>query len=434
YLDNPERWKENLIRFSYADRQDMFDVVTYQKGGRILNMLRHYLGNEAFHKGLHLYLTAHAFGTADAQQLRLAMEEASGLDLNWFFNEWFYGAGHPVLDISYRWDEAAKTESVYLKQSQDGQTFIIPMAVDIYAGGQKTRYKVWMHDRTDTLTFHLSQKPDLVNMEAEKALICKKTDHKTLAEFAFQYAHAPLYLDRGEAIDAAAANQTDSIARRILLSALNDRYYGLRIKAMQALDLANKNVADSAAPVLLKLVATDTNNLARAAAIETMAKLNVPGAMDIFKQTLAGSTSYAVQGAALNAILQIDPKEAFVLAHQYEKDSKGALRDAIITLYCQNGGDNEWSYIYYNFADPGSPVQYRFTGRFADLAGKVPNPAFAKQGINAIVNLVIELRKYGSLPTFIKILERVKAARLKLSDTASAAYVDAAIAKMKAAQ
>jgi len=432
YLGNPDRWKESLIRFDYADKQDMFDAVTYQKGGRILNMLRHYLGNAAFYKGLHIYLTAHAFGNTDAQQLRLAMEEASGIDLNLFFNQWFYGAGHPVLDITYHWDNTTKTQSIYIKQTQEGQTFGLPIAVDIYTAGRKTRYQSWIRNRLDTLTFMTPEKPDLVNVDAEKALLAKKADHKTLNEFAFQYAHAPLYADRMEAIDAAAANQSDSIAQHILLNALNDSYYGLRIKAMQALNMANQNSKEAAYPILLQLAGKDNNNLARAEAITTLARLKIPGNLNVFKQAFATSNSFAVQGAALMAIQQADLDQAFILAKKYEKGSKGKLRDAIITLYCQVGGDAEWPYVYDNFADPASPLQYRFTGRFASLAGTVTTPAFARQGIDAIVNLVIQFKKYDSLPTFIKVLEQVKAGRLKLNDTASAAYADQAISRLKA--
>jgi len=431
YLNKPADWKKNLIRFDYANQQDMFDGVSYQKGGRILNMLRHYLGNAAFYKGLHLYLTAHAFGNADAQQLRLAMEEASGFDLNWFFNQWFYGAGHPILDISYHWDETTHLQSLYLKQTQDGHPFLLPIAVDIYAAGQKMRYQAWLRHSSDTLTFNAIEKPDLVNVDAEKTLIVKKTDHKTLNELAFQYAKARLYLDRVEAIDAAAANQSDTIAQHILLNALNDRYYGLRIKAMRAIDLTDQNIKDSATPILLQLAAKDPSNLARAEAIITLARLKMPGNLNSFKQALATSNSFAVQGAALNAIGLEDPKQASMLAKQYEKGSKGKLRDAIITIYCQSGGDAEWPYVYDNFADSASPLQYKFTGRFASLTGRVTNPVFAQQGIDAIANLVIALKKYDSLPTFIKVLEQVKADRLKLNDTASSAYTDKSISRLK---
>lgn len=137
-----------------------------------------------------------------------------------------------------------------------------------------------------------------------------------------------------------------------------------------------------------------------------------------------------MQGAALDAILLIDPSGAFILAKQHEKDAKGKLKDAIITIYCQSGGDAEWPYIYYNFADPASVMQYSFTGKFASLTGTVANPAFAQQGIEAIADLVIRLKKYDKLTRFIEILNQVKADRLKLNDTASAAFADQAISRM----
>ena len=48
YIHNPSDFKKDLVRFDYASREDVFDLVTYQKGGGILHMLRNYLGDDAF--------------------------------------------------------------------------------------------------------------------------------------------------------------------------------------------------------------------------------------------------------------------------------------------------------------------------------------------------------------------------------------------------
>ena len=77
----------------------MFDMVTYSKGGRILNMLRNYIGDSAFFKALNLYLTTNKFKSAEAQNLRLAFEEVTGQDLNWYWNQWYYGKWSP--DFEY---------------------------------------------------------------------------------------------------------------------------------------------------------------------------------------------------------------------------------------------------------------------------------------------------------------------------------------------
>ena len=107
YLQSGSESKD-LVRFFYADKEDMFDQVSYQKGGRILHMLRNFVGDSAFFKSLNLYLTTNKFKSAEAHQLRLAFEEVTGHDLNWFFNQWYYGNGHPNVDISYNYDARRK--------------------------------------------------------------------------------------------------------------------------------------------------------------------------------------------------------------------------------------------------------------------------------------------------------------------------------------
>ncbi|WP_240731366.1 M1 family metallopeptidase [Hymenobacter radiodurans] len=116
----PSNYEKPLVRFQYADKEDMFDGVSYQKGGSILNMLRATLGEEVFFQGLKRYLTQNAFGTGEPHQLRLALEEVSGQDLNWFFNQWYYRAGHPVVTLDYQWDAARKRQTVVVRQTQTG--------------------------------------------------------------------------------------------------------------------------------------------------------------------------------------------------------------------------------------------------------------------------------------------------------------------------
>ena len=174
YLNSDKDYNKKLVRFHYHDKEDMFDLVSYQKGGRILTMLRNYLGEEAFFKGLNLYLKQNAFKNGEAHQLRLALEEVSGKDLNWFFNQWYFRNGHPMLKIDYAWDEASKTQKVILNQTQQEDAFILPIAVDIYSGGKKVRHSVWMRDKSDTLSFASDVKPDLVNVDADRVLLAEK--------------------------------------------------------------------------------------------------------------------------------------------------------------------------------------------------------------------------------------------------------------------
>ena len=136
YLSSPRDAAKNLVRFHYDEQEEVFDLVSYQKGGAVMDMLRTYLGDDVFFAGLQKYLKDNALGNGEAHQMRLAFEAVSGQDLNWFWNQWYFAPGHPVVTINYAWDAAKKAETVTVKQTQAGQTFRLPFTIDYYVGGK----------------------------------------------------------------------------------------------------------------------------------------------------------------------------------------------------------------------------------------------------------------------------------------------------------
>ncbi|MDB5125588.1 MAG: Aminopeptidase [Mucilaginibacter sp.] len=440
YLNNPENAKKPLVNFYYKRVNEVFNGVTYQKGGRVLNMLRNYLKDAAFYKGLNIYLKTNAFKSADAQQLRLAMEEASGLDLNWFFTEWYYGAGHPVININYKWNDTTKIETVYLQQNQEGQTFTLPMAIDIYTNGKKERHQVWMRSRADTLTFKTPAKPDQVNVDADKVLVTKKTDNKTLDEFVFQYFTAPLYLDRFEAIEAASKNQDDKGAQKVLIAALNDKFSGLRKKTIDIMvankeDIRkiNRQLRNAAVPVLVTLAQNDKNTLVRASAIRALVPLKDPAYLQLFKDAL-NSESYEVAGSALFGIAAIDTAAAMKLAKGVENDNEGMLTQAIISIYSSNGTAAQWPFVYNKYKTVGLQDRIHLTQKFAAMIGRIDNSRYAQDGIEQLKVNGIKYKNSGAGPFMIRFLNVIKEQRTNLNDTASAKAADDAIKQINEAK
>jgi aminopeptidase N len=420
YLNTPGANTKDLVRLHYSDKEDVFDVVTYQKGGRILNMLRNYLGEDAFFKGLHIYLTQNAFKNGEAQQLRLALEEASGMDLNWFFNQWYYNPGHPELKIDYKWDEATKTETVYLNQTQAGNAFVLPMAVDIYAGGKKERHKVWMRDKIDTLTFKVASAPDLVNVDGDKVLLARKTDSKTLDQLVFQYFNAPLYLDRFEAITAAAKQQEDKGAQKVMIAALKDKYFNLRIKAITALNLSNGDIKIAALPILNDIIKNDEKTLVKAAALNALVKLNDASNLALFKQSI-NSQSYAVQAASLNGIAALAPADALTIAKSLEKDNTGALTEAIVKLYISNGGDAEIPFIAAAFKSAEPQAKFNMLQGYATVVARATDTKIVKGSVDDLKAMGIRYKAYGAIPYIAQLLDNVKAAKETASKSAGGA-------------
>jgi aminopeptidase N len=431
YLNKPGNAAKTLVRFHYIDKEDMFDDVSYQKGGRILNMLRNYLGEDAFFKGLHIYLTQNAFKNGEAQQLRLAFEEASGQDLNWYFNQWYYSPGHPELKIDYKWNEANKTETVYLTQTQKGTHFILPMAIDIYAGGKKERHKVWMRNMADTLTFKVASVPDLVNVDGDKILLASKTDSKTFDQLVFQYFNASLYLDRFEAIDAAAKQQDNKAAQKLLLAALKDKYFNLRIKAIKTLDLSNADVKAAAVPILLDIAKNDEKTLAKAAALNSLAKLNDASNLPLFKQSI-NSQSYAMQAASLNGIAGLTAADALKIAKNFEHDTSGPLTDAITKVYGASGGDAELPFISNAFKNASAQAKFGMLSDYIKLLSRVNNNNAFKASIDDIKVVGKRSKQFGSA-IITKKLEELKTQKETAKQTEQAQYVAAVIDELKKA-
>ncbi len=359
YLADPMAASQNLVRFYYADKEDVFDDVSYPKGGCILHMLRNYVGDSAFFASLHLYLTTYKFGNGEAQQLRLAFEQITGQDLNWFWNEWYYGSGHPKLTITHQYDEAAKTETITLHQTQTNQIFTFPFAVDVYQSGNRKRYQLWMKDTSATFTFPVNSKPDLVNVDGDKTLLCEKKEDKNLDEYAYQYNHAGLYRDRREAIEYAAANQSDAKAIALLTTALGDKHSSLRLLTLNKLDMHNNSVQQAAEPVIAKMAKEDSAMPVKARAIELLGNLNNSKSYEALFSNAVSDSSYSVAGAALLALGKVDTAAAKNLANKLENQpAKGALQTAMIT--------------------------YADESRFADIAGEFAALSFGRQKIRMI--------------------------------------------------
>ncbi len=426
YLKTKEAHNKNLVRYEYTDVNETFDVVSYKKGSSILNMLMYYLGKEAFLKGLNLYLKQNALKSAEAHQLRLAMEDASGIDLNWFFNQWYFGSGHPKLDISYDWNENTKTQKIIILQTQKDDVFKTPLSIDFYFKNNIERKNVWLTQKADTLTYKFSEKPQLINVDAKKTLIAEKSDHKTLDEFEYQYFNAPLFIDRYEAIEVAINNPKKVQSQKIILGALKDNYYGLRIEAINHLDSIGLQNLDYPVKILQQLVLKDKNNIVKAKAIEFLGKLKQEENLPIFRQSLK-TESYSVQGASLLAIGQLNPSEAIRLSKQFENDNKHQVYDAYIFLHTRYGKEDEWNNVFKIFQQLSPPKKFNIVKDFGIFTGRIDNNQFAKQGIEEIKKLAIIGKKFGVDGVIIDILKEIEIARKLLNDNESQILIKNAI-------
>ncbi len=339
YLSESMRKKENLIRFQYDDREDMFDGHSYQKGGRVLHMLRKYVGDEAFFASLKLYLETNKFSSVEIHNLRLAFEQVTGEDLNWFFNQWFLANGHPEVEFSHSYNAETKKVTLTAKQKPTGSipVYRLPIEVDIYAGGKKERRHIDLTKSSQDFIFVSETAPDWVNADAEKQMLCSKKDNKKIAELVFMYKNGPLYLDRAEAVEALADLLPDSAAKATIMLALSDKFYGIRQLAIQKLQ---RHTDPALRQKLVALAEVDPKADVRAVALDALNKRFQDDEMTAFNRKALNDKSYTVMRSAMIGLSGADSKEGMKVAKQYENEKYGGVSTTIASIYAAHGGDD----------------------------------------------------------------------------------------------
>ena len=117
--------------------KDMKDVLTYslqyQKGAWVLHMLRNYIGEDNFREGIRTYYKKYYNSNTTTEEFKKEMEFVSGMDLDFFFDQWLYNGGNIILDGGWSYDERKRRVEVNINQVQDdGYIFKMPLELGIY--------------------------------------------------------------------------------------------------------------------------------------------------------------------------------------------------------------------------------------------------------------------------------------------------------------
>ena len=187
FRDYMRRKREEYLKYEQTRRAPIHDRETedlnallnpnnYQKGAWVLHMLRAELGDAAFARGVRAYYRAHLHRNATTEDLRAALERASGRRLREFFARWVYASGHPRYEAAWRWQERAPNRggvlSLTLKQAHaDGAIFPNSLPVEIVTRTGTRRIKLTPTGRETSRRIQLNRRPENVRFDPEETIL-----------------------------------------------------------------------------------------------------------------------------------------------------------------------------------------------------------------------------------------------------------------------
>jgi aminopeptidase N len=272
FAEDAGRYRRIIATNVYDEPIDIFDHHLYEKGGRVLHMLRQVLGDDSFFRVLKHYLGKHRGGSVETRDLARAVEDATGRQMDWFFDQWIVkGAGHPELEVGYEWDADKKLACFTVKQTHkvEGATplFRMPAALALDVDGARRRVEIEVSEQQHTFYVSCESEPGQAIFDPGKALLARVKSEKPVPMWIAELAGAELAIDR---VHAARELGTRGGARatEALVEALGgDRSWTVQAAAADAL---GKLRSDTARDALIAAVETTKHPRARRSVVRAL--------------------------------------------------------------------------------------------------------------------------------------------------------------------
>ena len=169
YLGTPNAAVRPIYDPSITQLTKLLSALNYDKGAWVLHMLRGVVGDAAFFAGIREYYATYRDANASTADFRTIMERHHGQPLDWFFQQWIYGAGHPVFSTKWRWRNGKLTVNV--AQTQPGPVFRTPAVIEVRDAAGSHRENVLIDERAETFDLETSIRPTDVVLDPDEWIL-----------------------------------------------------------------------------------------------------------------------------------------------------------------------------------------------------------------------------------------------------------------------
>ncbi len=320
FTETREVYSRPIVSDRYGHPGQLFDRHSYSKGAWVLHMLREQLGAAPFDAAITAMLRDYAFSSVETDDLRRALESATGQSLRGLFDRWLRRPGHPQIRARIRYDAANRTLRIHFAQRQPitvaAPAFDLPIeiAVRTTPTAVATQHVFRLNERLGEWTLAAATRPEVIEIDPRMALLVDwqiEAGVDVLAAMRDHGKRADVRLRAVRSLKSVVGQQRGVSA--LIRALASDPARHVRAEAASVLGAAPRAAAG---PALVKALATDPESKVRAAAAEALARHFDPATWADLEKAARRDRSHVVQKAALAALFGIDRQRALSLITQ----------------------------------------------------------------------------------------------------------------------
>jgi len=313
FSEDTGHYRRPIVAYTFNMPIDLFDRHLYEKGSLVLHMIRYLLGDDLWWKTINYYVNKHKTQNVITSDLERAIEEATGFNLQGFFEQWVYKSGYPEFKLSYSYDDKSQTAKFSVVQTQEinAETllFTLPMEIAfISESGKRELFKVELEEKEQTFYFRLVEKPLFASFDPDNWIL-KTVDWKRSAEQLI----AQLEKDTNSFGRILAAQELGKLATLEAVNALskglaNATFWAVRAECAKALSVAKTPAAEKA---LLVALETEKHAKVRRAIAVGLGEFRTDAVVQALTKVLEGDITDIVEGSAAVALGKTKQPDAF---------------------------------------------------------------------------------------------------------------------------
>ncbi|HKS29255.1 MAG TPA: M1 family aminopeptidase [Pyrinomonadaceae bacterium] len=311
--EDRDRYRRPLVYDRWEYPMEVYDRHAYQKGGLVLSMLRDVLGEEDFFRTLKHYLHKHEWQSVETSDFRVSIEEATGRNLDWFFEQWVTGLGYPELEVTHHFDSEAGALRLIVKQSQDRSDgtplFRMPVEIEVLGRRGTRTFRVEIEKEEHEFYFSLEERPLAVIFDPEDRVLKTLEHEKSRHELLHQLQHARSFTARMRAARSLGTFRDDEALTALRRSLTQDKFGPVRMAA--AVALASINTAE-ARDVLIAAMRKNTEARVRRAIAWSLGRFRKDKkAIAALVRAMQQDESYFVSAFAMRALAHAAGEDAY---------------------------------------------------------------------------------------------------------------------------